>query len=580
MKTTLLICLTINLALDVYAGSATWLLNAGDGNWNDASHWIPATVPNGPNDIATFGASNTRIPSLFADTEVNSIVFNSGASAFTITVMPGLTLTVSGTGIINNSGRQQNFITEVDNFLNGGDGGSISFTGAATAGVGNAFTVLGSEGNYAAQGGHIDFYNSSTADSGSFINTGSAYAHGGVASFHDSSTAGAGTFTNYPGAATFGGNGQTEFLDNSSAGNAVITNMSSTILALGGFVDFFGTATAGNAVITNEGSSAVDYNGAGGETNFWNSSTAGNATFIVTGGAGVVNAGSVQFNSTSTAENATFLCSGDVTGGEGGGLFFINSSTGGKARVELFGKGTLTVRYRDVPKLMLGSIEGDGFITIEGNELAVGSNNLNTTFSGIIDDAGLGGSITKIGNGTLILGNANTYTRGTRVERGTLVVNNTGGSGTGSGPVQVDSGRLGGAGIITGTVTVGIGGRNPAVLIPGNRGTGVFVIQNALTFGSNGACQWQFDTRTFQATGALAQGVTIDTGATFSASGRGSVQLPLGMVFTVISNTAATAIAGAFANLPDGGTITIGSNTFQANYEGGDGNDLTLTVVP
>ena len=39
-------------------------------------------------------------------------------------------------------------------------------------------------------------------------------------------------------------------------------------------------------------------------------------------------------------------------------------------------------------------------------------------------------------------------------------------------------------------------------------------------------------------------------------------------------------IIGTFMNLPDGGTITAGSNTFQANYEGGDGNDLTLTVVP
>ena len=37
-------------------------------------------------------------------------------------------------------------------------------------------------------------------------------------------------------------------------------------------------------------------------------------------------------------------------------------------------------------------------------------------------------------------------------------------------------------------------------------------------------------------------------------------------------------IAGTFANLPDGATIKIGNNTFQANYEGGDGNDLTLTV--
>jgi fibronectin-binding autotransporter adhesin len=54
----------------------------------------------------------------------------------------------------------------------------------------------------------------------------------------------------------------------------------------------------------------------------------------------------------------------------------------------------------------------------------------------------------------------------------------------------------------------------------------------------------------------------------------------LGAVFTVIQNTSTDAIAGTFSNLPDGSMITVGSNTFQADYEGGDGNDLTLTVVP
>jgi hypothetical protein len=48
----------------------------------------------------------------------------------------------------------------------------------------------------------------------------------------------------------------------------------------------------------------------------------------------------------------------------------------------------------------------------------------------------------------------------------------------------------------------------------------------------------------------------------------------------VITNTSATAISGTFVTLPDGGVITFGGNNFQANYEGGDGNDLTLTVVP
>ncbi len=56
--------------------------------------------------------------------------------------------------------------------------------------------------------------------------------------------------------------------------------------------------------------------------------------------------------------------------------------------------------------------------------------------------------------------------------------------------------------------------------------------------------------------------------------------LTLGTVLTVINNTATTPIAGTFSNLADGSTITLDSNTFQADYEGGDGNDLTLTVVP
>ena len=78
----------------------------------------------------------------------------------------------------------------------------------------------------------------------------------------------------------------------------------------------------------------------------------------------------------------------------------------------------------------------------------------------------------------------------------------------------------------------------------------------------------------------MANGVTINSGALFSFIGLGSGTLTVGTVFTAISNASAAPISGTFANLADGATITVGSNTFQANYEGGDGNDLTLTVVP
>ena len=53
-----------------------------------------------------------------------------------------------------------------------------------------------------------------------------------------------------------------------------------------------------------------------------------------------------------------------------------------------------------------------------------------------------------------------------------------------------------------------------------------------------------------------------------------------GTVFTAISNTSANPISGTFSNLADGSVFTANGNNFEASYEGGDGNDLTLTVVP
>ncbi len=55
--------------------------------------------------------------------------------------------------------------------------------------------------------------------------------------------------------------------------------------------------------------------------------------------------------------------------------------------------------------------------------------------------------------------------------------------------------------------------------------------------------------------------------------------LPVGTVITALSNTAKTPIIGTFSNLRDGGTLESRGSVFQANYEGGDGNDLTLTVI-
>jgi hypothetical protein len=78
----------------------------------------------------------------------------------------------------------------------------------------------------------------------------------------------------------------------------------------------------------------------------------------------------------------------------------------------------------------------------------------------------------------------------------------------------------------------------------------------------------------------VALGITINSGAQFSFADAGNSALTNGTVFTVIDNTAATPIAGTFTNLPDGSIFINKGNTYQVSYQGGDGNDLTLTVIP
>ena len=90
-----------------------------------------------------------------------------------------------------------------------------------------------------------------------------------------------------------------------------------------------------------------------------------------------------------------------------------------------------------------------------------------TTFNGVISGTGSNPN-TKSGPGTLVFTGANTYPKPTIVSQGALLVNNTSGSGTGSGTVTVSSGAtFGGSGAITGTVDLS------GTLAPGATGPGM-----------------------------------------------------------------------------------------------------------
>ncbi|MEO7725572.1 MAG: autotransporter-associated beta strand repeat-containing protein [Chthoniobacterales bacterium] len=507
------------------AATAQWALDPVDETWYTPANWSSNRVP-GFFDTAIFDVSNKpEVSTSGRTTTIDKIVFAANAPAYQIT---SVATTFFGTldifnGIDNQSAQTQDFISVAA----GNGAGTFSFSPAGDAGTNTRFT------NQAAVSPGADW-------------------------------------------------GRVLFLTDASAGSAQIINEGAAVPgAFGGETQFYNDTIAAEALIINR--PGTGDGAAGGRTRFWlKYPRAGNAQ-IVCEGATVSGAygGEVFFQNASSAGKATVIAESGSNGGAGGLISFQQNSRGALVRIELFGNEQLDLSLHSTPDVTIGSLEGDGPVFLADLTLNVGSNALNTVYSGNIQDSG---GLSKVGPGTLTLAGASTYTGNTTVSEGTLVVSNSTGSATGTGMVSVETGSLGGSGIITGPVTVGTGSGAGASLAPAHGGNRqlTLTIQDSLTFNSDATY-----TYTFKAQGdrskidkVVANGVTIDGGATFNLIGTTQGTLTQGTVLTVIKNTAAAPIAGSFSNLPDGTIVNVDGNNLQASYKGGDGNDLTLTVVP
>lgn len=159
----------------------------------------------------------------------------------------------------------------------------------------------------------------------------------------------------------------------------------------------------------------------------------------------------IFFSNASTAGDATIINNG-VTA-------FIDSSTGGNARLIANAGSNVDISGLSTGGMTAGSIEGSGIFNLGAKELTVGSNNLSTAVDGTIN--GAGGSLDKVGRGTLTLNGSNTYTGPTMVDAGALIVN---GSIASSSSTTVGfGGLLGGTGTVS-DLTIRPGG----IFAPGN----------------------------------------------------------------------------------------------------------------
>jgi autotransporter-associated beta strand protein len=538
----LAVFLGILFATPADAGDATWLQTPVGNAWDDANNWMPNTVPNSTTDKATFGASDTTTVVVGSAIDVASLTFEPGASTYDITVTNGQTLDLWGSpNIINNSGVVQNFVAA---------GGTMYFHGTETLDSTIHFEAVG--GSSTQGHGTIWFQGGVNLGTATMDIDGSdgVFSAGYVVLFAGNN-AGSSTIVLHRGVNN--GYGGTMTFESGVASSANITAEGSASKTRGAGSIYFSNAGSGSSTITLEGP-------------------------IVQGGLGAV----LTYSLFGGAEQSTLLA-------DGGAISFTYASTGGTARISLTHRGSLDISdlRTEALSVTIGSLEGDktGLVFLGKKKLIVGSNNTSTVFSGIIQDGGTvggaGGSLEKIGTRTLTLTGASIYTGGTTITLGDFVVSNRTGSATGTGPVQVDAGRIGGLGTIAGTLTIGNSSGSAATLIPaiGTKKQVTTIVNSALTF--NGGASYSCGVDTTQSSGdqVVANGVTINGGATFTFHSKGNGALPPGTVFTAINNTAATPITGNFSGLAEGSTITAGNNTYEISYAGGDGNDMTLTVL-
>jgi autotransporter-associated beta strand protein len=372
-------------------------------------------------------------------------------------------------------------------------------------------------------------------------NTTSIAASGGVTvgSLSFTTVAPAYTFTVTGGDMTVNGAGVT----NSSSNAPTITNNA------GQFVNFVNSASAGNAVINNGNSFLFFQNSStaanatinnSGTTTFQNSSTAGNAN-ITNNTAGR----RVRFLDSSSAGNAVINSSALID--------FIGTPTAGSARIITTG-GTLDATGMTTG-LSIGSLEGSVAVNLGGTQLTVGGLNLSASLSGTI--SGIGGSLVKIGSGTLTLTGTNTYDGGTTINGG--LINFSAANNFGSGQVTLNGGGLQWA---AGTTT-DISGQLASI---GSSGATFDTNGNTVTFanslsGTGGVTKAGLGTLTLSGANTYTGTTTVTAGTLALASGASLVGALAvnGGSFATNGNASIGTLSGT------GGAITLASGILTVN---------------
>lgn len=397
------------------AATVTWDGGAGTGAWGTGTNWSTNSVPgNGDNLVFNAAAANSQYTITLGGTRTTlGMVFSStGATGFTFTDSTTRSLTINGSGLVNNNANTQTFTNRISITVGATQNwnaasGDFSFAGTTT--ISNALTLSGAN----------DFAFSGTTTIAN--TTGLTLTGSGTRTF-------SGTVVNSGGNRTFTNNG---------TGAVTLANVN---LSNNNTGRTFTVAGTGNTSIA--GTLANGGSGAG------NLVKSGTGTLILSGtsssytGTTTVSQGTLQVNANAPSGSAGAL--GNATSA----VVVNNASTGTNATGLLIGASgvtigrNVTVANSGSGTTTLGGNFASGTGTFSGTVALNRSVSLNAdgssaiTFSNTLSGAG---GIAKTGTGTVVLSGANSFAGATTINAGVLNVRNATALGTTAGGTTVNS---------------------------------------------------------------------------------------------------------------------------------------------
>ena len=550
-----------SVVMDLTAGN-TW--NGTTSTWNTTTNWSTGIVPTAnailpQNTVATF-SNDSASPTVSVNTAatVATLLFASTSTqAYTFNIAGGNSLTLSGTGIDDNSGNPA--LAPKFN-VGGSSNGTLAFQGAATAG--DAIITTNS-------GGLTEFSGNST---------------GGTAQFNTT------------------GNGVVDF----SGSTGPAADGSITADSIAGLGNYY----LGNSTLVLEGPQSTTVSGVISDCGSGNQCK-GSANGTTGGALVMVGAGTLTLSGANTYSGGTTLSAGTVNVGVNSVFITAGVPSSGIVSSAIgtgplsFNGGTLQAggayTIANAAQISVAS-PGDlgGIIDAHGNTFTLAGN--------IADDpAGPGGTLTITSTGaagTVVFSGMNSYSGATTINSGATLAGgaanalsaNSAVTDNGTldlGSVNQTIGSLSGSGTVTNlsNPTLLTGTAAPVLIITAGTGTFSGTIENGTPAGVTTTTGLTLAGGTLTLSGATASysgATTIDSGADLTLTGPTSIASSSGVTNNGtfdISGNGATTIAtlsgtSSSANVALGGnTLTIAGGSAANPYDGSFTGSGGLTIA-